>query len=93
MTTDVTTEQPGESEGNGTREAIERKTGKSAEALYEEREKRVREAIRLEEPDRVPVLLGMAYFPARYAGVPRNSPDSVKLCGSVRCCANPKSVT
>ncbi|MBI4296471.1 MAG: hypothetical protein HY667_05085 [Chloroflexi bacterium] len=42
---------------------------KSPEELYEERERRVREAIQLKEPDRVPVVLGMAYFPARYTGI------------------------
>ncbi len=49
---------PGDSEMN-----------KSPVELYDEREKRVRDAIELREPDRVPVVLGMAYFPARYAGV------------------------
>lgn len=40
-------------------EAIQQKTGKTPEELYEEREKRLREAIQLKEPDRVPwVLLG-----------------------------------
>jgi hypothetical protein len=39
------------------REEIQRKTGKTAEQLYEEREKRVREAIELREPDRVPLWL------------------------------------
>jgi uroporphyrinogen-III decarboxylase len=43
-------------------------TGKSSEELYEEREKRVRDAIALREPDRVPVVLTMNYFPARYVG-------------------------
>lgn len=37
------------------REEIERRTGKTPEQLYEEREKRVREAIELKEPDRVPM--------------------------------------
>jgi uroporphyrinogen-III decarboxylase len=43
-------------------------TGKSPEELYEEREKRVRDVIALREPDRVPVVLTMNYFPARHAG-------------------------
>ena len=42
--------------------------GTSPEVLYEEREKRVRDVIALREPDRVPVVLTMNYFPARYAG-------------------------
>jgi hypothetical protein len=37
---------------------------KSSEQLYEEREKRIEDAIRLKVPDRVPVLLGFGYFPA-----------------------------
>jgi len=39
------------------REEIERKTGKTPEQLYEEREKRVRDAIELKEPDRVPLWI------------------------------------
>jgi hypothetical protein len=49
---------------------IEQKTGKSTEQLYEEREKRVREAICLKESDRVPVRLETHAFPAVYTGVP-----------------------
>jgi uroporphyrinogen-III decarboxylase len=44
------------------------KTDKSPEELYEEREKRLRDAIELKEPDRVPVVLAINYFPARYVG-------------------------
>ena len=55
------------------REEIERKHGKKPEELYEEREKRVREAIALEEPDRVPVSIRMTYFPARYLGIPMST--------------------
>ena len=36
--------------------------------LYEEREKRLRDAIELRVPDRVPVVLATNYFPARYVG-------------------------
>jgi hypothetical protein len=43
------------------------------EELYEEREQRVRDAILLKEPDHVPVVLGGAYFAAKYAGVPNSS--------------------
>jgi uroporphyrinogen-III decarboxylase len=49
--------------------AIEKKTGKTAEQLYEEREKRVRETIQLKQPDRVPVSMRMTYFPAKYTGI------------------------
>jgi uroporphyrinogen-III decarboxylase len=52
------------------REQIEKKNGKTPEQLYEERERRVRDAINLEEPDRVPVSIRMTYFPARYTGIP-----------------------
>jgi hypothetical protein len=52
------------------RREIERTTGKTPEQLYEEREKRVRDAIELREPDRVPVRLETHAFPARYAGIP-----------------------
>jgi hypothetical protein len=37
------------------KDEIERKTGKTTEQLYEEREKRVRDAIELREPDRIPL--------------------------------------
>ena len=39
---------------------------KSPEELYEEREKRLRDAIELKIPDRIPVVLAINYFPARY---------------------------
>ena len=52
------------------RDAIEKKTGKTAEELYEEKERRVRDAIELRESDRVPVSLRMTYFPAKYTGIP-----------------------
>ncbi len=54
----------------GLREEIERKHGKSAEQLHDEREKRVRDAIELKVPDRVPVTIQTGVFAARYAGVP-----------------------
>ncbi len=39
---------------------------KTSEELYEEREKRLRDAIELKEPDRVPVVLATNYLPVRY---------------------------
>lgn len=39
------------------REEITQKTGKTPEQLYEEREKRIRDAIELKEPDRVPLWI------------------------------------
>jgi uroporphyrinogen decarboxylase-like protein len=55
------------------RDEIEQKAGKTVEVLYAEREQRVKDAIELKEPDRVPVALGLAYFPGRYAGVPASA--------------------
>lgn len=40
-----------------------------AKELYQEREKRVNDAVRLKEPDRVPVMSHFGFFPARYAGI------------------------
>jgi uroporphyrinogen-III decarboxylase len=42
---------------------------KEAERLYRERATRFIKAIKLEEPDRVPVLLPSGFFPASYAGM------------------------
>jgi hypothetical protein len=44
--------------------------GKSAAQLRRERETRVMDAIRLKKTDRVPVICGMGYFPAKNAGIP-----------------------
>src|ERR1035437_5655439 len=46
---------------------------KTPAEMYEFREKIVRETIMLQEPERVPVLLGMAYFPAKYTGTPTSA--------------------
>jgi len=48
---------------------IEKKHGKSIQQLVEEKEKRIKDAIELREPDRVPVTLGTGVFAARYAGL------------------------
>ncbi len=52
------------------RDQIEKKTGKSAEERYAEREARIAAAVRLEQPDRVPVAITAGNFAAHYAGVP-----------------------
>jgi len=41
----------------------------SAEKLYQEREKRIEDAIHLRMPDRVPVMVSVGYFPAKYTGI------------------------
>lgn len=43
--------------------------GKTPEQLYQEREKRVTDAIQLKIPDRVPISTIFGYFPAKYAGI------------------------
>ena len=43
--------------------------GKTPEELYEERDKRVTDAIHLRIPDRVPLEIAFSYFPAKYTGV------------------------
>jgi uroporphyrinogen-III decarboxylase len=68
MTTRNTPGKSDEGKVKKLREEIEKKTGKSPEELYEEREKRLRDAIELKEPDRVPVVLTTNYFPLRYVG-------------------------
>jgi uroporphyrinogen-III decarboxylase len=52
------------------REAIERKHKKTPEQLYEEREKRILDAVQLKVPDRVPVIFGGTFFACKYAGLP-----------------------
>ena len=52
------------------KEEIEKKHGKSVEQLLDEREKRVRDAIELRVPDRVPVTIQTGVFAAKYAGIP-----------------------
>jgi hypothetical protein len=52
---------------------IENKHGKTIVQLLSEREKRVRDAIELKVPDRVPVVIGTGVFAARYAGLTASS--------------------
>jgi uroporphyrinogen-III decarboxylase len=44
--------------------------GKSAEQLRLERENRITDAIQLKMTDRVPIICGIGYFPAKAAGIP-----------------------
>ncbi|HEY94504.1 MAG TPA: hypothetical protein G4O15_06150 [Dehalococcoidia bacterium] len=55
------------------REEIQKKHGKSVEELYQEREKRLYDAITLKVPDRVPVLFCGTYPACKYAGIPFSS--------------------
>lgn len=55
------------------RQEIEKRTGKAPEQLYEEREKRITDAINLRQPDRVPVCIRVDYFAPKYAGVPASA--------------------
>ena len=52
---------------------IEKKHGKSVDQLRQEREKRIRDAMELKEPDRVPVTFNSGSFAAKYAGLPNSS--------------------
>ena len=44
--------------------------GKSAGQLRNERETRIMDAIRMKVPDRVPIICGFGYFPAKAQGIP-----------------------
>ena len=52
-------------------EDIKRKTGKTPETLYEEREQRVRDAIELREPDTVPFSVNLNT--SKYVGIPNSA--------------------
>ncbi len=43
---------------------------RTAAELRKKREKRITDTIQLKIPDRVPVITGMGYFPAKYVGIP-----------------------
>lgn len=55
------------------REEIEKRTGKTPEQLYEEREKRITDVIQLKVPDRIPVHIRGNYFAVKYAGIPASA--------------------
>ncbi|MEK7353174.1 MAG: hypothetical protein AABZ77_01545, partial [Chloroflexota bacterium] len=50
--------------------AIKTTQTKTTEQLYQERNKRISDAIQLKIPDRVPVDIAFGYFPAKYLGIP-----------------------
>lgn len=68
MPTRPTTDPIGESEQELIA-AIEKRHGKSVAQLRDEREKRVRDALAMKVPDRVPVNVNTGVFAARYAGL------------------------
>ncbi|MDO8577560.1 MAG: hypothetical protein Q7R50_00060, partial [Dehalococcoidales bacterium] len=43
---------------------------KATEQLYQERNKRITDAVQLKIPDRVPVDIAFGYFPAKYLSIP-----------------------
>lgn len=53
------------------KQEIEKRTGRSAEQLYEERETRVRDAIELRMPDRVPFMVRV--HTRHHAGIPNSA--------------------
>jgi hypothetical protein len=55
------------------REEVERRAGKSAEEIYEEREQLIENAIQLRPSERTPVVIGGGNFAARYCGLPLSS--------------------
>ncbi|MBI2836392.1 MAG: hypothetical protein HYX85_01710 [Chloroflexi bacterium] len=57
-------------EEKGIRDEIEKRTGKTPQQLYQEREKRLMDTVELKQADRVPVMLNLGHFPIKYAGLP-----------------------
>jgi hypothetical protein len=53
--------------------ALKLEQGKTARQLIVEKEKRITDAIHLKPTDRVPIICGLGYFPAKYAGIPSSA--------------------
>jgi hypothetical protein len=53
------------------KDEIEKKTGRTTDELYEEREKRVRDTIELKEPDRIPLAINVNI--SLYTGIPNSA--------------------
>ena len=70
MAAKVTTKDVYQEKLKKLKDEIEKRHGKTVEQLLDEREKRVRDAIELRIPDRVPVTIQTGVFSARYAGIP-----------------------
>ncbi len=52
------------------RDEIEKKHKKTPEQLFQEREKRLYDAVMMKVPDRVPVIWGGTFFACKYGGLP-----------------------
>ncbi len=52
---------------------IEKRTGKTPEQLYEEREKRITDVIQMRVPDKMPVFIRLHSFPVKYASLPQSA--------------------
>jgi hypothetical protein len=55
------------------RDEIEKKHSKTPKELYEERVKRIGDAMELKESDRVPTAFRLTYFPAKYLSIPKST--------------------
>ena len=52
---------------------IEKRNKKTVEQLYQEKQKRLWDAMTMKVPDRVPVILGGTFFACKYGGLPYSS--------------------
>lgn len=66
----VTTQAAYQEHLNKLKGEIEKRNKKSAEKLFEEKQKRLWDAVAMREPDRVPVIMGGTFFPCAYLGLP-----------------------
>ena len=69
--TSLTPKEQYERENILLKEKIEKQSGKTTEQLYEEREKRVRDAVELIEPDRIPFSINIDT--QSYTGIPNSA--------------------
>ncbi len=81
--------QKTDAESKRLRDEIERKHQKSPEQLFQEREKRLYDAVQMKVPDRVPVIFGGTFFACKYAGLPYSAAYYEPVAGRMhtgRCC-------
>ncbi|MBI2849836.1 MAG: hypothetical protein HYX80_02195 [Chloroflexi bacterium] len=69
----VTTQEAYQEHLKKLRGEIETRNKKPVEQLFQEKRQRLWDAMTMKEPDRVPVILGSTFFPAKYAGLPYSS--------------------